>query len=427
MDNRISPILEDISLPAYELRQGMFVSNLDCGWGRTPFLIEGVLLKKQEEIDLIRSVAQYVTVDLVRSEDFALQDFLNGDSYRRRQLGDVEANTFSSQNTGNTNDIEPLTFDPRDAAAEYARINTESPSLAERLKALKSHILSLMRAKESDDVQADFPKSLRASYIPPDIDLVRHPLTEFSWPAVRIAQQSVKETIAALAEVTQTIERYRTIDERKIYKAAETLAEHMIHFPEAMIWASRLQQKDDNLLRRSLQAAIYLTAMGRYLGFPEKLLGELAAAGLLLDIGKTQIDAKLLAKPDTYTADEMKSAQRHVDISLSLLSDADSLPQNIKRAVAEHHEQINGDGYPKACAARNCPSSGKWRQLLTRTWQWLTHDPTRQLSLRTRRSSSYLPVPIPNGSGRWSSNSCNPSVFIRSDPWSNLHRAISQS
>lgn len=345
MDSRISTFLEDISVPAYELREGMFVSNLDCGWAKTPFLIEGVLIKKQEEINLIRRVARYVTVDLVRSEDFALQEYLNGESYRRRQLGDADANTFSASNTGGFDDIEPLTFDPHDAAGERAP-TMAAPSLAERLKALRLRMLGFMQSKEGKGARTDFAKSLRPAYLPAEIELVRHPSTEFSWPAVRVAQQTAKETIAILAEVTQAIERYRTIDTRKICKAAETLAEHMIHFPEAMIWASRLQKNDDNLLRRSLQAAIYLTAMGRYLGFPAKQLSELAASGLLLDIGKMQLDPRLLAKPGPYTADEARSAQRHVDISLCLLSEADHLPQNIRRAVGEHHERINGSGYP---------------------------------------------------------------------------------
>jgi HD-GYP domain-containing protein (c-di-GMP phosphodiesterase class II) len=336
----------------------MFVSNLDCGWGKTPFLIEGMLLKKQEEIDLIRRVARYATVDLVRSEDSAMQEFLEGESYRRRQLGDADANTFSSSNTNNSDDIEPLTFDPRDAVEVQAQ-RTEMPSLTERLRQLKLRMRGLMRSRQSKDVRADFPRSLRPGYLPIDIELIRHPATEFSWPALRVAQQTAKETIAVLAEVTQSIERYRTIDARKVYKAAETLAEHMIHFPEAMIWASRLQQNGNNLLRRSLQAAIYLTAMGRYLGFPEKLLSELAAAGLLLDIGKTQIDAKLLAKPGPYTSEEARSAQRHVDISLSLLIDAESLSQNVKRAVAEHHEQINGNGYPKGLHGSEISIFGK--------------------------------------------------------------------
>jgi HD-GYP domain-containing protein (c-di-GMP phosphodiesterase class II) len=345
MDNRILPFLEDISVPAYELRRGMFVSNLDCGWSKTPFLVEGVLLKKQEEIDLIKRLARYAVVDLVRSEDFALHEYLEGESYRRRQLGEVEANTFAPSEAGNSEDIEPLTFDPSEMAVEQG-YKIESPSLASRLKRVRLQFFRPKSAKENENALSGFLKSPRPSYLPPDITLVSYSSTEFSWQALGLAQQAARETIATLADVTRTIERHRTVDARKVLRVSEALAENMIHFPEAMIWASRLRQKDNDLLRRSLQAAIYLTAFGRHLGFTEKLLSELAATGLLLDLGKTQIDDRLLAKPARYTLEEAKAVQRHVDLSLSLLSEADSFSSNIKRAIGEHHEQINGDGYP---------------------------------------------------------------------------------
>jgi HD-GYP domain-containing protein (c-di-GMP phosphodiesterase class II) len=358
MDNRSSSFLDDISVPAYELRRGMFVSNLDCGWEKTPFLLEGVFLKKQEEIDLIKSMARYVTVDLVRSEDSALQDYLQGEFYRSRQLGDIEANTFAASQTLNSEDIQPLTFDPSDAPLDEVQ-KIDSEPLTSRLKRMGACLRWLRSAQNIVNPRWEFPKPPRPNYLPIEIGLVSHPPTEFTWPALRLAQQTVKETIAILAEVTRTIERYRTIDSRQIVRAAETLAENMIHFPEAMIWASRLRKKDGSLLRRSLQAGIYMTAMGRHLGFPQKLLGELAATGLLLDIGKTQLDGKLLDKPGLHTAEEVKATKRHVDLSLALLSEADSVSQNIKRAIGEHHEQINGDGYPQGLHGGDISVFGK--------------------------------------------------------------------
>jgi HD-GYP domain-containing protein (c-di-GMP phosphodiesterase class II) len=358
MDKRTSSFLEDISVPAYELRQGMFVSNLDCGWKTTPFLVEGVLLKKQEDIELIRSVARYVTVDLVRSEDSALHDYLRGEFYRRSQLGDVEANTFAASHTLNSEDIQPLTFDPSDVALDPLR-KIERVSFAGRLKRIGRRLSELKSGKENQHLRSEFPKTPRPNYLPPEISLVSHPPSEFSWPALRLAQEAVKESIVTLADVARTIEHYRTIDSRQILRAAETLAENMIHFPEAMIWASRLRTKDSSLLRRSLQAGIYLAAMGRHLGFSQKLLGELAATGLLLDIGKTQLDEKLLGKPGPRTSEETKAIRRHVDLSLGLLNDADFVSQNIRRAIGEHHEQINGDGYPQGLHGGDISIFGK--------------------------------------------------------------------
>lgn len=85
------PITLDVRLPVYELRQGMFVSNVDCGWRSTPFPLEGLLITSQEQIGTLTGLTEYVTVDPTRSMDLALTKYLEKHS--------AAANTGSATTT----------------------------------------------------------------------------------------------------------------------------------------------------------------------------------------------------------------------------------------------------------------------------------------------------------------------------------------
>lgn len=60
-------------IPATELQIGMFVSELDRPWLGTPFLLEGLLIEEQKQIDTLVSLCEHVFIDLQLSVGVAHQ------------------------------------------------------------------------------------------------------------------------------------------------------------------------------------------------------------------------------------------------------------------------------------------------------------------------------------------------------------------
>ena len=58
--------------PVAELKLGMFVAELDRPWSDTPFLLEGLLLESENDLETITRLCREVTVDLSRS--FGVED-----------------------------------------------------------------------------------------------------------------------------------------------------------------------------------------------------------------------------------------------------------------------------------------------------------------------------------------------------------------
>lgn len=104
----------------------------------------------------------------------------------------------------------------------------------------------------------------------------------------------------------------------------------------------------DRLTRgHSERVRAYTHLIGEELGLTGSELDKLRWAGLLHDIGKIAIDTDILNKPGKLTDTEYEAIQAHPDHGRALVGSlAPWLGESI-RAVWEHHERFDGNGYPQ--------------------------------------------------------------------------------
>jgi HD-GYP domain-containing protein (c-di-GMP phosphodiesterase class II) len=75
-------------------------------------------------------------------------------------------------------------------------------------------------------------------------------------------------------------------------------------------------------------------------------LHALGAGFFLHDLGKVNIDLGIINKPGKLTDDEMKEMKCHPLRGFVLLQEAKEMTKELKLIVLQHHEKINGEGYP---------------------------------------------------------------------------------
>ena len=89
------------------------------------------------------------------------------------------------------------------------------------------------------------------------------------------------------------------------------------------------------------------TAMGRRMGLPEDTCVSLVdMAARVHDIGKIAVPAEILSKPGRLTTAERALINEHPQVAYEILSKAE-LPHPVAEAVLQHHERLNGSGYPR--------------------------------------------------------------------------------
>jgi putative nucleotidyltransferase with HDIG domain len=109
----------------------------------------------------------------------------------------------------------------------------------------------------------------------------------------------------------------------------------------------RLAGKDESTEQHTRRVALLAVQVGEELRLPPATLRDLAVGGLLHDIGKLAVDRRILQKPEGLTDDEFAEIKRHPGAGIALLKDLGGFNDAVHRLVHEHHERLDGSGYPQ--------------------------------------------------------------------------------
>ncbi|MBK8167277.1 MAG: HD domain-containing protein [bacterium] len=109
----------------------------------------------------------------------------------------------------------------------------------------------------------------------------------------------------------------------------------------------RYPDYDSYTIGHSVRVAALSTLIGRKLGWSEPVLTELAAAGLLHDVGKGRIPAEILFKPGRLDEAERRVVEAHPETGARILLDNGERSALIMAATWGHHLRHDGGGYPR--------------------------------------------------------------------------------
>ena len=90
--------------------------------------------------------------------------------------------------------------------------------------------------------------------------------------------------------------------------------------------------------------------MARYYGFDDEKTLRFYFAGAMHDIGKLVISNDILEKAGRLTDNEFSEMKNHAAATYYILSQIKGIP-DIVRWASNHHEKLNGSGYPQGLAA----------------------------------------------------------------------------
>lgn len=107
-----------------------------------------------------------------------------------------------------------------------------------------------------------------------------------------------------------------------------------------------LETSDEYTFNHSVDVGTISMVIAKNLKCSVKTIRELGVTGILHDIGKTRVPPEILNKPGRLTDDEFEAIKKHSLYSYEMIKDIDGLSDNVKKGVLEHHEKIDGSGYP---------------------------------------------------------------------------------
>ena len=368
-----------------DLRVGMFVAELDRPWTDTPFLLQGFLIEDGDQIAELRKHCEFVVIDRARSvgAEFAAAvdaprpapapargtsittpataapgkskgngaDSAQERAVRSRPAGDSQRRVVRLEDIAARRDS---AYRPPGAAP--AEDDAEYPGLLGRVLSGFKGMWSRERGPQPSaggphipEAPAETPQEFaaRAALIPAGIPVqtyVNQVSVEQEAPRAR---EIVQEATEVLDKLIGDIKLGQKFEVEQMEEIVDDMVESVVRNPDALMWVARLREQDITAYGHGLQVSVYLTAFGRHLGFPKPQLGQLAQVGLLLDIGKIRLPKDILEKQGTLSPKEFDEAKKHVDYGLEILNETPGFDGEVLLAIAQHHERMNGGGYPK--------------------------------------------------------------------------------
>jgi len=109
--------------------------------------------------------------------------------------------------------------------------------------------------------------------------------------------------------------------------------------------ASTVEMRDPYTAGHQRRVAQLAVGIGQALGLSEHQVHGLYLAGVIHDVGKIQVPAEILNKPGKLSELEYQLIQAHAQAGYDIVKGVD-FPWPIAQAVLQHHERLDGSGYP---------------------------------------------------------------------------------
>ena len=253
-----------------QLRVGMFIHHLECGWMDHPFLVNQFKITRQDEIDKILQHGIYrVSIDTSRGLD----------------LPDEEA-----------------------YATAYLDLELEAEDVARAVDPPVKHV----------------------------------PLSE----EIRSAKLVLTEANALMADVMTDVRLGRAVELERLEPVVEKLIQSVLRNPGALSCLGRVRQKDQYTFEHSVNVSVLLVHFCNHMGLNRRTIRDAAIGGLLHDVGKVNTPDAILNKPAPLSDDEFARIRDHVGQGVDIVSAIPGISDISLTIVAQHHEHMDGGGYP---------------------------------------------------------------------------------
>ena len=139
--------------------------------------------------------------------------------------------------------------------------------------------------------------------------------------------------------------------QREMRTVTSEYSDEAIHRLAGM-FARIIDYKSEFTQTHSLSVADKVEQMANYYGFDHEKTIRLYLAGALHDIGKLIVSNDILEKQSRLTDDEFSVMRDHASATRNILRRVKGIP-DILRWASNHHEKLNGTGYPRGLTAKN--------------------------------------------------------------------------
>ncbi|MDZ7698708.1 MAG: response regulator [Deltaproteobacteria bacterium] len=172
-------------------------------------------------------------------------------------------------------------------------------------------------------------------------------------------RSNIQKRQKAEAELRESLEKLRVVMESVV---------------EAMALA--IEKRDPYTSGHQKRVAMVADAIAKQMALPEGEVNGVRIAAMVHDIGKISVPGEILSKPGSLTDIEMSLIKEHPRIGHDILKGID-FPWPIAEMVIQHHERLDGSGYPKGLTGEKIYLGAKILGVADTVEAMMSHRPYR--------------------------------------------------
>ncbi|BEU88782.1 HD-GYP domain-containing protein [Selenomonas sp. TAMA-11512] len=172
-------------------------------------------------------------------------------------------------------------------------------------------------------------------------------------PPPNIVQEKTRITaIHCVSDIYDAVEKTGTFDTKILHNISKTILHDLIDNRANLVQLTDIRLHDSYTFAHSVNVTVLSAMMGMLCHYSPQELTELTNGALLHDLGKTIIPQDVLIKPAHLSADEEAIVRQHPKVGRDRLKAIPNLPPTAGYIAMQHHEHVDGSGYPNHMTAK---------------------------------------------------------------------------
>lgn len=162
-------------------------------------------------------------------------------------------------------------------------------------------------------------------------------------------ESSYERCLTGTRDILKPLSQGRVGDAKQLYDTIQPIIEVASNMESALLFLlADLEGEDteDYIFPYSLHTCLISVILAMEIGSDSAECRKVGVAGLIHDVGMLKIPQHIRLATGDLSEDNMDMIHSHPERGARILSNVDRLESSIKRVAAEHHEQVDGSGYP---------------------------------------------------------------------------------
>jgi len=211
---------------------------------------------------------------------------------------------------------------------------------------------------------------------PPSVPEIREKLSKELKKALIIKS----ETRRLVEDIARDVKLGRQVNILQAEDVVSNIFGSLARNQDALFTLISFKNKHEYTFNHSVNVAVLMTAFCKAAGMSPDEVKMYGTGAILHDVGKARVADEIINKPDNLTPEEFEEIKKHPGHGRDIVESIDGITDEIIGIIYEHHENIDGSGYPRGLKGVEISYGGRITSIID-VYDALTSDRVYHLAV----------------------------------------------